>query len=73
MKIDLDALEVALQRQWWTADQLAAHFHVSRAKLHDRLAELALRQTIFATGRGVRGFPKRYRICAVARNVKVLA
>ena len=73
MKIDLDALEAALQQQWWTVDQLAEHFHVNRAKIQDRLAVLALHRTIFATGRGVRGLPKRYRICAVARNVKVLA
>ena len=73
VKIDLDALEVALQQRWWTQDELAGHFTIGRTQVRLALIMLSHRQTIFKTGCGVRGRPARYRICAVARNVKVLA
>jgi hypothetical protein len=72
-KIDLDRFESVLTQRWWTQNELAGHFATGRTQVHDALLALAARRAIFKIGRGVRDRPARYRICAVAKNVKVLA
>ena len=70
MKINRDAFERSLQDQWWTIDELAEHFGASRTNIKLRMDALALRSRIFVAGSGVRGEPRRFRICRDATMVK---